>query len=178
MCLEALRVPRTTRRSNQSILREINPKYSLGGLMLKLYFCHLMWTADSLEKSLMLGKMEGIKGWDGCMASTMQWTWTWANSGDGEGQRGLASAVHGAAKGWTWLGDSTTGQKYSSYPLTLLTMSHIIYSFLSVSSFLPSILFLPTLIIRTQSLITFGVNTGSCTAGGFFTSWAITEDPP
>ena len=50
------------RRSNQSILREINPEYSLEGLMLKLklqYFGHLMWTADSLEKSLKLGKIEG-----------------------------------------------------------------------------------------------------------------------
>ena len=57
-----LRVPWTARRSNQSILREINPKYSLEGLMLKLklqYFGHLMRTADSLEKSLMLGKTEG-----------------------------------------------------------------------------------------------------------------------
>ena len=57
-----LRVPRTARRSDQSILREINPEYSLEGLMLKLelqYFGHLMWTADSLEKSLKLGKIEG-----------------------------------------------------------------------------------------------------------------------
>ena len=57
-----LRVPWTARRSNQSILKEINPKYSLEGLMLKLklqYFGHLMWRADSLEKSLMLGKTEG-----------------------------------------------------------------------------------------------------------------------
>ena len=52
----------TARRSNQSILKEINPEYSLEGLMLKLklqYFGHLMGTVDSLEKSLMLGKMEG-----------------------------------------------------------------------------------------------------------------------
>ena len=57
-----LRVPWTARRSNQSILREINPEYSSEGLMLKLklqYFGHLMWTADSLEKSLMQGKSEG-----------------------------------------------------------------------------------------------------------------------
>ena len=57
-----LRVPWTARRSNQSILREINPEYSLEGLMLKLkfqYFGHLMRTADSLEKSLMLGKIKG-----------------------------------------------------------------------------------------------------------------------
>ena len=57
-----LRVPRAARRSNQSILKEINPEYSLEGLMLKLklqHFCHLMWRVDSLEKTLMLGKIEG-----------------------------------------------------------------------------------------------------------------------
>ena len=57
-----MRVPWTVRRSNQSILKEINPKYSLEGLMLKLqYFSHLMQRADSLEKTLMLGKTEGKK---------------------------------------------------------------------------------------------------------------------
>ena len=57
-----LRVPWTARRSNQSILTEISPEYSLEGMMLKLklqYFCHLMRRADSLEKTLMLGKTEG-----------------------------------------------------------------------------------------------------------------------
>ena len=57
-----LRVPWTARRSNQSILKEISPGYSLEGLMLKLklqYFGHLMWRADSFEKTLMLGKIEG-----------------------------------------------------------------------------------------------------------------------
>ena len=57
-----LRVPWTTRRSNQPILKEISPRCSLEGLMLKLklqYFGHLMWRADSLEKTLMLGKIEG-----------------------------------------------------------------------------------------------------------------------
>ena len=57
-----LRVPWIARRSNQSILKEINPEYSLEGLMLKLklqYFGHLMWRTDSLEKTLMLGKIEG-----------------------------------------------------------------------------------------------------------------------
>ena len=57
-----LKVPWTTRRSNQSILKEISPDYSLEGLMLKLklqYFGHLMWRADSFEKTLMLGKIEG-----------------------------------------------------------------------------------------------------------------------
>ena len=57
-----LRVPWTARRANQSILKEISPEYSLEGLMLKLklqYFGHLMWRADLLEKTLMLGKIEG-----------------------------------------------------------------------------------------------------------------------
>ena len=63
-----LRVPWTARRSNQSILKEISPKYSLEGLMLKLklqYFVHLMWRTDSLEKTLRLGKIEGgrRRGW-------------------------------------------------------------------------------------------------------------------
>ena len=63
-----LRVPWTARRSNQSILKEISPECSLEGLMLKLklqYFGHLMWRADSFEKTLMLGKIEGERrrGW-------------------------------------------------------------------------------------------------------------------
>ena len=82
-----LRVPWATRRSNQSILRAFNPKYSLEELMLKCqYFDHLMRTDNLLEKFLMLGKIEGrgeegIIGWDGWMASLMQWTWTQANFG-------------------------------------------------------------------------------------------------
>ena len=59
-----MRVPWTARRSNQSILKEINPEYSLEGLMLKLklqYFGHLMQIADSLEKTLMMRKIEGRK---------------------------------------------------------------------------------------------------------------------
>ena len=84
-----LRVPWTARKSNQSILKEINPEYSLEGLMLKLklqYFGHLMQRGDSLEKILMLGKIEGRRRrgrertrWlDGI---TDSWTWVWANSG-------------------------------------------------------------------------------------------------
>ena len=65
-CRRLLRVPWTARRSNQSILKEISPEYSLQRLMLKLkfqYFGHLMWWTDSLEKTLMLGKIEGGRGW-------------------------------------------------------------------------------------------------------------------
>ena len=84
-----LRVPWTARRSNQSILMEISPEYSLEGLMLKLklqYFGHLMWRIDSLEKMLKLGKIEAggegdDRGWDGWMASPTRWTWVWASYG-------------------------------------------------------------------------------------------------
>ena len=84
-----LRVPWTSRRSNQFILKEISPEYSLEELLLnwKLqYFGHLMWRADSLEKTLMLGKIEGRRrrgdrGWDGWMASPTQWTWVLVDSG-------------------------------------------------------------------------------------------------
>ena len=61
-----LRVPWTARRSNQSLLKEISPEYSLEGLMQKLklqYFVHLMWRTDSFEKTLMLGKIEGKRIW-------------------------------------------------------------------------------------------------------------------
>ena len=94
---KTLRVPWTARKSNQSILKEIDPEYSLEGLMLKLqYFAHLMWRANSLEKILMLGKIEGRRGreWQ-----RMRWLdgITDGNGhelgqtlGDGEGQRRLA----------------------------------------------------------------------------------------
>ena len=79
----------TAKRSNQSILKKINPEYPLEGLLLKLKlqsFGHLMRRADSLEKTLILGKIEGRRrmgdrGWDGLMASLTQWTWVWANLG-------------------------------------------------------------------------------------------------
>ena len=84
-----LRAPWTARRSNQSILKEINPGYSLDGLMLKLklqYFGHLMRRTDSLEKTTILRKIEsrrkrGDRGWDGWIASPTQWTWVWVSSG-------------------------------------------------------------------------------------------------
>ena len=78
-----LRVPWPARRSNQSILKEISPEYSWEGLMLKLKyqsFGHLMWRANSFEKTLMPGKIED-RGWDDWMASPTQWTWVWASSG-------------------------------------------------------------------------------------------------
>ena len=76
------------KRSNQSIVNEINPEYLLGGLMLKLklqYFGHLLGRADSLEKTAMLEKIDSRRrranrGWDGWMASLTQWTWVQVNS--------------------------------------------------------------------------------------------------
>ena len=81
-----LRVPGTARRSNQSILKKINPEYSLEGLMLKLkhqYFGHLMWRDNSLEKTLMLETIKagesGDREWDGWIASLTKWTKVWAD---------------------------------------------------------------------------------------------------
>ena len=85
-CGVVLRVPWTERRSNQSTLKEISHEYSLEGLMLTQYFGHLMWRADSLEKTLMLGKIDGGRKRG---RQRMRWldsitdsiTWAWANSG-------------------------------------------------------------------------------------------------
>ena len=82
-----VRVPWTARRSNQSILKEISPEYSLEGLMLKLklqYLGHLMQRAESLKRPWCWERLraEGEdRGWDGWMASLTQWTGVWVNSG-------------------------------------------------------------------------------------------------
>ena len=107
-----LRVSWTARRSNQSILKEIGPEYSVEGLMLKLklqYSGHLMWRTDSLKRPWCWQRLkvegQGDDGeWDGWMASPNQWTWVWVNSGSWwwTGRPGVLQSMRSQRVGHDW----------------------------------------------------------------------------
>ena len=127
-----LRVLWTAKRSNPSILKEINPEYSLEGLMLKLqYFGHLLWRADSLEKALMLGKIEGRRRRG---QQRIRWLDSITNSMDMnlsklreivKDRKAWHAEVHGVAKSQTWPRDWTTATRLSGVPLYACTTSSL-----------------------------------------------------
>ena len=123
-----LRVPWTERRSNQSVLKGINPECSLEGLMLKLklrYFGHLMWRADSLKRPwcwerLRAGGERDDRGWDCWIASSTQFTWVWVDSGSWwwTGRPGVLQFM--GSQSQTWLSDWTELNLLSKYCFTVL----------------------------------------------------------
>ena len=146
-----LRAPWTAKRSNQSILKEINPEYSLDGLMLKLkfqYFGHLMWRANSLEKTLMLGRVGGRRrrGWQ-----RMRWMDGWHHQldgdefgwtpGVGDGQGGLVccSALgHKESAAIEWLNNNCSYCSLQCRPQEtwIINKIDILYHLLELSLFI------------------------------------------
>ena len=136
-----LKIPWTARRSNYSILKEINPEYSLEGLMLKLqYFGHLMWRADSLEKTLILGKIEGrrrrgrqrMRRLDGITDSMgVSLKKLWELEMDREAWHAI---IRGVAESWTWLNHwpeliiHPAKQFQATLPLIIIFIRYWVYS--------------------------------------------------
>ena len=144
-CWQGLqRVPCMARRSNQPILKEISPEYSLEGLMLKLkrqYFGHLMWRTDWLEKILMLGNIEGRRRrgrqkirWFYGITDSMDMTEQ--TLGDGDGQEAWGAAVHGVAKSQAQLSDQTTTKLVSGENLRHWLISPCSFSLISSSLYM------------------------------------------
>ena len=134
---ETLESPWTVCRSNQSILKEINPEYSLEGLLLKLklqYFDHLMQRANLLKNTLRQGKLEGrrrrgSRGWDGWMASPTQWTWVWVNSGSlwWTGRPGVLRFLGLQRVGQDWATELNWTQPRASRETPIWIMFHLIF---------------------------------------------------
>ena len=132
-----LRVPWTERRSNQSILNEISPEYSLEGLMLKLklqYFGHLMWRTGHWKRPwcferLKVGREGEDRGWDGWMASLTRWTWVWTSSWSWRwtGKPGMLQSMGLQRVGHSWVTELNWCDRYlifknwlDNYPRTFI----------------------------------------------------------